>query len=83
MTHLASQPTSRHANTSGSTHLILVILFSALAAVPLLKPGYFWSAHNARHDVYFIFQYLRVMNDGHWLARWSPEFSLAMAILSS
>ena len=27
------------------------------------------------HDVYFIFQYLRVMNDGHWLARWSPEFS--------
>ena len=76
MTHLASEkPTRRRASTSGSTHLILVILFSALAAVPLLKPGYFWGAHDARHDVYFIFQYLRVMNDGHWLARWSPEFS--------
>ena len=76
MTHLASEkPTRRGARTSGSTHLILVILLSALAAVPLLKPGYFWSAHDARHDVYFIFQYLRVMNDGHWLARWSPEFS--------
>ena len=76
MTHLASEkPTRRRASTSGSTHLILVILLSALAAVPLLKPGYFWGAHDARHDVYFIFQYLRVMNDGHWLARWSPEFS--------
>ena len=52
-----------------------MILFSALAAVPLLKPGYFWGAHDVWHDVYFIFQYLRVMNDGHWLARWSPEFS--------
>ena len=76
MTHLSSaQPTRRGARTSGSTHLILVILLSALAAAPLLKPGYFWGAHDARHDVYFIFQYLRAMNDGHWLARWSPEFS--------
>ena len=76
MTHLASEkPTRRRARASGSTHLILVILLSALAAAPLLKPGYFWGAHDARHDVYFIFQYLRAMNDGHWLARWSPEFS--------
>jgi hypothetical protein len=76
MTHLASaESTHDSPKKHGSPHLILVILFSALAAVPLLKPGYFWSAHDARHDVYFIFQYLRVMNDGHWLARWSPEFS--------
>ena len=76
MTHLSSaQPTRRGAGSQGSIHLILVILLSALAAAPLLKPGYFWGAHDARHDVYFIFQYLRAMNDGHWLARWSPEFS--------
>jgi len=60
---------------SDRVHLLLVVLLCALAAAPLLKPGYFWGAHDARHDVYFIFQYLRAMQDGAWLARWSPEFS--------
>ena len=58
-----------------SPQLLLVILFTAIAAVPLLKPGYFWNAHDARHDVYFIFEYNRSMDDGIWLARWSPDFS--------
>ena len=58
-----------------SIHLLLAAVLCALAAAPLLKPGYFWGAHDARHDVYFIFQYLRGMQDGDWLARWSPEFS--------
>ncbi len=56
-------------------HVLLVILLCAIAAAPLLKPGYFWGAHDARHDVYFIFQYLRGIEGGDWLARWSPEFS--------
>lgn len=60
---------------SGRVHLLLVVLLCALAAAPLLKPGYFWGAHDARHDVYFIFQYLRGLQGGDWLARWSPEFS--------
>ncbi len=72
---LTAQPRKRGKEHSNRVHLLLVILFSALAAAPLLKPGYFWGAHDARHDVYFIFQYLRAMDDGHWLARWAPEFS--------
>ncbi|MFZ2486661.1 MAG: hypothetical protein WAZ19_00950 [Anaerolineae bacterium] len=60
---------------AGRIHLLLVVLFCALAAAPLLKPGYFWGAHDARHDVYFIFEYLRGLQGGDWLARWSPEFS--------
>ncbi len=59
----------------GWMHVLLVILLCALAAAPLLKPGYFWGAHDARHDVYFIFQYLRGIEGGDWLARWSPDFS--------
>ncbi len=59
----------------GSVHVMLVILLCALAAAPLLKPGYFWGAHDARHDVYFIFEYLRGIQGGDWLARWSPDFS--------
>jgi hypothetical protein len=60
---------------TGRVHVLLVILLCAIAAAPLLKPGYFWGAHDARHDVYFIFQYLRGIQGGDWLARWSPEFS--------
>ncbi|MCS6844176.1 MAG: hypothetical protein NZ528_07635 [Caldilineales bacterium] len=56
-------------------HVGLVALFCALAAAPLLTPGYFWGAHDARHDVYFIFEYNRSLQDGDWLARWSPDFS--------
>ena len=56
-------------------HGLLVLLLCAIAAVPLLKPGYFWGAHDARHDVYFIFEYNRAVSGGDWLARWAPDFS--------
>ena len=35
----------------------LVLLFGLVVISPLLQPGYFWGAHDARHDVYFIQQY--------------------------
>jgi hypothetical protein len=60
---------------TGWVYGLLVVLLCALAAAPLLKPGYFWGAHDARHDVYFIFEYLRGIQGGDWLARWSPDFS--------
>jgi len=63
------------AGRTGWVHVLLVVLLCAIAAAPLLKPGYFWGAHDARHDVYFIFQYLRGIEGGDWLARWSPDFS--------
>ncbi len=68
-----SSPSS--ASSPGWIHVLLVVLLCAIAAGPLLRPGYFWGAHDARHDVYFIFQYLRGIEGGDWLARWSPEFS--------
>lgn len=57
------------------SHGLLLILLCAIAIAPLLKPGYFWGAHDARHDVYFIFEYNRGVEGGDWLARWSPDFS--------
>jgi len=71
----ASPSLSMTPHTKDRGHVLLVILLCAIAAAPLLKPGYFWGAHDARHDVYFIFQYLRGMEGGDWLARWSPDFS--------
>lgn len=76
--HPAIQPTRQPASQRSrglAPQLLLVLLFSGIAVLPLLKPGYFWGAHDARHDVYFIFEYSRAMEDGIWLARWAPDFS--------
>jgi hypothetical protein len=73
--HRITQSSASSASSPGWVHVLLVALLCAIAAAPLLKPGYFWGAHDARHDVFFIFQYLRGIEGGDWLARWSPDFS--------
>ena len=45
------------------------------SAGPLLQPGYFWGAHDARHDVYFLFQFDRSVQEGNWFPRWGPDWS--------
>jgi len=56
-------------------HLILLLLFSLFAIAPLFQPGYFWGAHDARHSVYFLFEFDRSIEDGIWYPRWSPDFA--------
>jgi hypothetical protein len=53
----------------------------ALAAIslvtlgPMLQPGYFWGAHDARHSVYFLFEFDRVFRDGVLYPRWFPDMT--------
>ena len=42
---------------------------------PLLQPGYFWGAHDARHSVYFLHQFNKAIQDGIWYPRWAPDFA--------
>jgi hypothetical protein len=53
----------------------LVLLFSLVVIAPLLQPGYFWGAHDARHDVYFIQQYGLSFREGILWPRWSPDWT--------
>jgi len=53
----------------------LVLLLSIFAVAPFLLPGYFWSANDARHHVYFLHQFNRVWEDGVFWPRWSPDFA--------
>jgi hypothetical protein len=55
--------------------LLLVGLFGLIVISPLMQPGYFWGAHDARHDVYFIFEYDKSVQDGIWFPRWSPDWT--------
>jgi hypothetical protein len=55
--------------------ILLVLLLGLIVLSPLLQPGYFWGAHDARHDVYFIFEYDKSVQDGIWFPRWSPDWT--------
>ncbi len=55
--------------------LWLAVALSIFAIAPFLLPGYFWGANDARHHVYFLFEYDRVVQDGIWWPRWSPDFA--------
>jgi hypothetical protein len=56
-------------------YLVLVILFSLFIIAPLLQPGYQWDAHDARHSVYFLFEFDRGIQDGILYPRWQPDFA--------
>jgi hypothetical protein len=56
-------------------YLFLVLLFSLFTIGPLLQPGYMWNAHDARHSVYFLFEFDRGIQDGVLYPRWQPDFA--------
>ncbi len=53
----------------------LALLLSLFAIAPFALPGYFWGANDARHHVYFLFEFNRLVEDGIWWPRWSPDFA--------
>jgi uncharacterized membrane protein len=53
----------------------LTLVLSWFAVAPFTLPGYFWGANDARHHVYFLFEYNRLVADGIWWPRWSPDFA--------
>jgi hypothetical protein len=56
-------------------NIILVILLSIFAIAPLFQPGFFWGAHDARHSVYFLYEFDRSIQDGVLYPRWSPDIT--------
>ncbi len=56
-------------------YLVLLILFSLPAAVPLLNTGYFWSMRGGQFSTYILFEFNRVLRDGILYPRWLPDFS--------
>jgi len=57
------------------TNLILVLALSVFAIAPLFQPGFFWGAHDARHSVYFLYEFDRSIQDGILYPRWSPDIT--------
>ena len=55
--------------------LLLILALGLVIIAPLLRPGYPWGAHDARHDVYFIQQYDKAVREGIWLPSWGPDWA--------
>ena len=55
--------------------LALLLALCLFAVGPLMLPGYHWSAHDARHSVYFLFEFDRAFGDGVLYPRWAPDFT--------
>lgn len=72
---MSRQSTSPETRPRVDTYLVLALLLSLFALGPLLQPGYFWGAHDARHSVYFLFEFDRSIRDGILYPRWSPDFA--------
>ena len=56
-------------------YLLLIVLLSLLPIAPMLQPGYQWHAHDARHSVYFLFEFDQGIADGILFPRWQPDFA--------
>lgn len=56
-------------------YVVLLIALTILVLGPMLQPGYFWGAHDARHSVYFLYEFDRVFQDGIWYPRWFPDMT--------
>jgi hypothetical protein len=76
ITHLISRITGyASGNLYVDPYLWLILLLSLPVIGPLLQPGYFWGAHDARHSVYFLYQFDKVIRDGVWYPRWIPDMA--------
>lgn len=62
-------------HVSVDRYAVALAALSLLALGPMLQPGYFWSAHDARHSVYFLFEFDRVFRSGVWYPRWFPDMT--------
>ncbi len=54
----------------------IVLGLSLFTWVPLLAPGYFLNAHDARHTLFFLNNFHQAIREGVLIPRWAPDFAL-------
>ena len=52
-------------------YLILLLVLSGLALTPLFAPGYFYTAHDGRHSVFYLNMFDASIRDGALWPRWA------------
>ena len=75
MSNSSDRPQSPRKRWFGDPYFWLTLLLSLPVSAPLWQPGYHWGAHDARHAVYFLFQFDKAFQDGILYPRWAPDFA--------
>ena len=55
---------------------LLILLLTLFAWAPLLAPGYFLGAHDAKHNLFWLVQFDQGLRDGFLWPRWAPDHVL-------
>jgi len=71
----ARVPSQRSIRIPLDPYLVLTLILSLFAIGPLLQPGYYWGAHDARSHVYFLFEFTQSIQDGILWPRWGPDWA--------
>lgn len=56
-------------------YLILLLVLTGFVLAPLLTDGYFYSAHDGRHSVFFVAMFDEAIRDGALWPRWAMHHS--------
>ena len=59
-----------------SSTVWLVLLLTLPALLPLLAPGYFYKAHDARHSVFYLIEFDQAFRAGAWWPVWGPDHAI-------
>mgnify|MGYP000874624056 CR=1 FL=1 len=59
-----------------SSMVWLVLLLTLPAVLPLLAPGYFYKAHDARHSVFYLIEFDQAFRAGAWWPVWGPDHAI-------
>ncbi len=52
-------------------YLLLLLILTLPALVPLAAPGYFYAAHDGRHTVFYLSMFDAGLRDGDWWPTWA------------
>jgi hypothetical protein len=59
-----------------SSTVWVVLLLTLPVLLPLLAPGYFYKAHDARHSVFYLIEFDQAFRAGAWWPVWGPDYAV-------
>ncbi len=67
-----AKPATLH-NLKPAHAALLLLLLTSFAWMPLLAPGYFLEAHDAKHTLFFLVEFDQALRDGALYPRWAID----------
>jgi hypothetical protein len=73
---LSKLPNLKFKTPTLDPYLLVVVVCSLVAILPLVGPSYFFGAHDAPHSVFFLTEFDAALRDGVWYPGWGTDHAL-------